>query len=430
MKAEAVNRERTTKRLPRPESKQRNPQDQTLVGSDEVSDQLGSAEAEAEELKARIAALEVQASNNDSLRQQAEQALALTRRQFSRVLDAGAVEHRSEQASGSRKQHREATVSEQAAWDERKNLWEQLNSAERKVKELTTRVSELETAISDQESLKRQAEQALALTRRQFTRLLDGGRFEDGVEAASSILNSLRQELAEAQGLLSDTKHELSVAENNLRQRREENAQAWSELSSANERLETLQAELTRQANAKAELEEQLADANAWTFKLARDRQIAEAELSRAQRLLQIERDERERVEEEVRALEFSVRSLQESLEASEQSRLEAVARRAEASDEIVVITRLLRASESNSDKRREQLEWLARVFAVLEAKPRWWFRLVPPSFHRRRQLRNLAREHIFDADEYLRRYPDVRDSRQDPLRHYLLHGMAEGRTV
>jgi hypothetical protein len=34
----------------------------------------------------------------------------------------------------------------------------------------------------------------------------------------------------------------------------------------------------------------------------------------------------------------------------------------------------------------------------------------------------------FFDAPFYLRRYPDVRQSGMNPLRHYLRHGIAEGR--
>ncbi|MGA3240759.1 MAG: hypothetical protein ABSG03_31185 [Bryobacteraceae bacterium] len=34
----------------------------------------------------------------------------------------------------------------------------------------------------------------------------------------------------------------------------------------------------------------------------------------------------------------------------------------------------------------------------------------------------------LFDAEFYLERYPDVRQARMNPLRHYLLHGAAEGR--
>ena len=36
--------------------------------------------------------------------------------------------------------------------------------------------------------------------------------------------------------------------------------------------------------------------------------------------------------------------------------------------------------------------------------------------------------EQLFDRDFYLARYPDIRAARIDPLRHYLTHGMAEGR--
>lgn len=41
----------------------------------------------------------------------------------------------------------------------------------------------------------------------------------------------------------------------------------------------------------------------------------------------------------------------------------------------------------------------------------------------------NLAASGRFDAEEYLERYPDVRDAGFDPIQHFVLHGIYEGRT-
>jgi hypothetical protein len=46
----------------------------------------------------------------------------------------------------------------------------------------------------------------------------------------------------------------------------------------------------------------------------------------------------------------------------------------------------------------------------------------------RQRLARMLERNGLFDGDAYLAKYTDVAESGMDPLRHYILHGMAEGR--
>jgi hypothetical protein len=65
-----------------------------------------------------------------------------------------------------------------------------------------------------------------------------------------------------------------------------------------------------------------------------------------------------------------------------------------------------------------------------MNSKAPWWFRLLPSFLNHRRRMRRLAAMQLFDAAAYLRRHPDVRAAGQDPLRHYILHGMAEGRQI
>jgi hypothetical protein len=39
-----------------------------------------------------------------------------------------------------------------------------------------------------------------------------------------------------------------------------------------------------------------------------------------------------------------------------------------------------------------------------------------------------LLADGLFDAESYLAHYPDVQQAGMDPLRHYIWHGMGEGR--
>ena len=70
---------------------------------------------------------------------------------------------------------------------------------------------------------------------------------------------------------------------------------------------------------------------------------------------------------------------------------------------------------------------WLSQLYAFLEHKP-WWSRLIPIKWERLRRHKQLHRKKLFDAKKYLEAYPDVTESGMDPVRHYIMHGMQEGR--
>ena len=71
--------------------------------------------------------------------------------------------------------------------------------------------------------------------------------------------------------------------------------------------------------------------------------------------------------------------------------------------------------------------EWLRQVHATLRSTP-WWWRLVLPSWRRRLESRQLLSQGLFNEQNYLERYPEVAAAKLNPLRHYIMHGLAEGR--
>ena len=73
--------------------------------------------------------------------------------------------------------------------------------------------------------------------------------------------------------------------------------------------------------------------------------------------------------------------------------------------------------------------DWFSRLYAVLDSQP-WWWSLLPRKARETRSAHRLERHGIFHARSYLDRNPDVAQNGMDPLRHYILHGMAEGRTL
>lgn len=95
---------------------------------------------------------------------------------------------------------------------------------------------------------------------------------------------------------------------------------------------------------------------------------------------------------------------------------------------EIAILASALIKQEEQTEKNSERTRWLRKVNSTLISGARWYWYLLPPSVRRKRQLRLLAREGLFDAEAYLRAYPDVHRSNQDPLLHYIVYGMEEDR--
>jgi chromosome segregation ATPase len=294
--------------------------------------------------------------------------------------------------------------------------------------QLSLKVDQLEKENRDLEAQRRQAEQALALTRRQVSRLL-----EENVALrarAEESLTSLEQrgaELVKAEHALEVARHKLATAESALRQRQEENAQAWAELSPARSRIAELKQLLAEGEERASALENELAEANACAFNLAGQRRDAEERLSRMGLALESERRQRDILKLELGALRNLADALQDQVAANDAERKVIEERRDEAYSEIAAITRLLRASESIAAQNEAKADWMARVLFIMLHKRRW-ASLLPASWRRKPYWHKLAQEQLFDAEAYLQRYNDVRASGQDPLRHYIAHGMAEGR--
>lgn len=94
---------------------------------------------------------------------------------------------------------------------------------------------------------------------------------------------------------------------------------------------------------------------------------------------------------------------------------------------EIAKLTRLYHENEQQLGQQRQQAEWLRQFHAAMQTFPRWWS-CMPQGWRRPRELRRLQRMGLFDGSAYLARYPDVAAEAMDPLRHYILHGLKEGR--
>ena len=270
--------------------------------------------------------------------------------------------------------------------------------------------------------------------------------------------------------------HRVAELENNLRQRQEEIEQAWAEL--ARERAARLAAEaaLAKASEQIATLGDRLGESEGWVFRLAGERRRLEADQLRM--ALRVARAEKSQADMQARltvALTAPVlpksdpnegqqaRDAAAELEAQVVARVAGERKTAEQAQELVNLRNALTAQEArltdvgsarNDAERRlnerysevatltsllrqqnqatktsiEQAEWLRQVHAVMSMPPKW-SAILPAARVRKILYDRMARRGLFDAGGYLAQYPDVGAVGMDPLRHYILHGMDEGRT-
>lgn len=102
--------------------------------------------------------------------------------------------------------------------------------------------------------------------------------------------------------------------------------------------------------------------------------------------------------------------------------------------EEIAAMSRLLGERDSAVRVSEEQSAWLREVAAVLlngsgsGSLSDRLASILPAPVRIRRQKARLKSKGIFDAEAYLAAHPDVAEGGMDPLRHYIIHGMHEGR--
>jgi SAM-dependent methyltransferase len=234
-------------------------------------------------------------------------------------------------------------------------------------------------------------------------------------------LEATQAKLLEAEGL----RAQLSQRESEVRQRQEEIEQTRSELTRAEQARD--------EANGRFELEtvaRREAEATLIQWKGAYEReQVRCSEITSELQQLSGRHEqltlEKEAVEGRLEALRSEIRDIEERSAAREREMENAlVAARKVTRDKVQEIASLerLRASEI------EKTEWLCQVGDALARQPSWWG-IMPSPWRARRMHRLLVKLGLFDVAKYLADNPDVASSGLDPLRHYLLHGMNEGRS-
>ena len=89
---------------------------------------------------------------------------------------------------------------------------------------------------------------------------------------------------------------------------------------------------------------------------------------------------------------------------------------------------RALQASELHAAKRDQEITWLRKLYQLIDSCDDGWAGFMPRYFRKRRLDHLATQRELFDGAAYLNKYPDVAEAGMSPLRHYVLHGLAEGR--
>lgn len=282
----------------------------------------------------------------------------------------------------------------------------------------------------------------------------------DQVTAARDEAN---RKLVELDREIQRRDHRIADLESNLRQRQEEISQAWNQVEAERSAKDALAAQLKDRELEVQELVGKLRDADEWVYKLAGERREAEqlsaklnSELLRERALRSADQAEVDNIVEQFHQirkarktdkalLEKGHRKVAQILGELREREVDLAAKQADidkmasqlasaedelgrAREEMSSLARKVRDEELVGLQKGRHLDWLRRVEDVSQHSIRRWRAFMPPAWRRRLQLRALREEELFDAAAYLERYPDVAEKGIDPLLHYVLYGIGEGR--
>ena len=234
-------------------------------------------------------------------------------------------------------------------------------------------------------------------------------------------------------------------AEAGAERERERRLSLEQAITAANVQIAALQQQMTRaQTAAEQQADAHSADLAQLTLLLKAQEEAAEqaaAEASEgraeAQRLWQqVEQlanaaNEAEAAQEcslaEVQRLSQLVAELTSAANQAEDARTASERKLAARFDELARLTTILSEESRRANASDAQSQWLCNARRLEESFPAWWS-IMPAAWRQRRIHQRYWRAGLFDAAGYLALYPDVATEGMDPIRHYILHGMAEGR--
>lgn len=240
-------------------------------------------------------------------------------------------------------------------------------------------------------------------------------------------LNLRESELRQRQEEIEQTRGDLTRARSGIDDLRGElfDLQKECELrSSENFRLDELRRELENRLDAQGQL-------NASTLEQLRERE-AELAATRAdseevsKRLTIAERDlksAKERLGRSSRKIEELVASLR----AAQSTNSELEKRLIAHFHETATLSQIILEAQESMAQQSETTKRIRELYDAVMSQPRWWA-ILSHSRRSRLQAARLYRLGVFDAQSYLGKNPDVAAAGEDPLHHYIHHGIEERR--
>lgn len=319
-----------------------------------------------------------------------------------------------------------AAAAEIAAERERRTEAEaQLAEAARNLSSLAAEKSELAVRVRAAEAAALERQQEVAQLWNQL------GTVQQAAGAASAEGAAERERRVDAEARLAAAMHDLRAL--------------GSEKGELEIRVRVAEAGLAAQQNEQLRAEAQLAEAKAATeaaatqgewerkFRLEREGQLAEAHSqladlrARLESLQQAPAPVPNAVFDELAQLTRLLQASETEAAAAAAARAAAERRVAEQTQELIRLSSLLSQESGRAEGSAGHTEWLREMTRVAEAMPKWWG-MMPEGWRRKREHEAYRRAGLFDAEQYLQNYPDVAADGMDPVRHYIQHGMTEGR--
>lgn len=282
-----------------------------------------------------------------------------------------------------------------------------------------THLGEAQAAIAAEQQARREADQrhAEALNALQDQQLRNAELTGQLASLQSAILQR-QEELAQLLAQFREAEAFRLRAELEGEREREQRLALEHDITAANDQIAALQQQLAQvQAAAGQHADALTADLAQLTLMLKAQEEAAEQAVSADSE----SRAEAQRLSEQVEQLTGAV-STAEAARTMNEHKLAA------RFDELARLTAILTDESRRAEASDTQSLWLRDVRRLEEGFPAWWV-VMPASWRQRRTHQRYWRAGLFDAAAYLALYPDVAAQGMDPIRHYILHGMAEGRT-
>lgn len=376
----------------------------------ELEGEIGSLRAtrdalttEVSDLKTRLTAAKADADGTRRRLQDAEGRLIQLERELNTALQQ-AANHQGQLAVA------QSTLAQRA---------EEISQLSAELIEATKAASVAESGRQREEEVRAAGERRLEEAKSEFAALK--AKIEAERHETRTTTDRLLSEANLMIGLLRDESNNLTLAKSELKSAEQQNAQLT-------ERLRQLEGAAQADRQARDQLEAKLAAQHDET------KRVTALLASEAERLQQVE-TRAKLAEQEVSAAKKDMAALTEQCQRLEQKsqRSEELQRTAEQKlasrfSEVAKLTSLLSEELERAEAAERKANWLREYTHASRSFPKWWA-LMPRSWQRNREYSRYSHKNIFDRDQYLRNNPDVAEAGMDAMRHYLLHGLDEGRT-